>query len=150
MGAPVFCERVMKNKDNKPKIILSSLDLERLEMLLDAMADNAFPGEEALRAELARAEVVEPQEVPPTVVTMNSTARFQVMPGEEEFELTLVYPKDMDGNPNRISVLAPVGSALLGLSVGQEIEWPVLGGKTTRVKIMDVTYQPERLGIFHR
>lgn len=150
MGAPVFCERVMKNKDNKPKIILSSLDLERLEMLLDAMADNAFPGEEALRAELARAEVVEPQEVPPTVVTMNSTARFQVMPGEDEFELTLVYPKDMDGNPNRISVLAPVGSALLGLSVGQEIEWPVLGGKTTRVKIMDVTYQPERLGIFHR
>ena len=150
MGAPVFCECVMKNKDNKPKIILSSLDLERLEMLLDAMADNAFPGEEALRAELARAEVVEPQEVPPTVVTMNSTARFQVMPGEEEFELTLVYPKDMDGNPNRISVLAPVGSALLGLSVGQEIEWPVLGGKTTRVKIMDVTYQPERLGIFHR
>lgn len=140
----------MKNKDNKPKIILSSLDLERLEMLLDAMADNAFPGEEALRAELARAEVVEPQEVPPTVVTMNSTARFQVMPGEDEFELTLVYPKDMDGNPNRISVLAPVGSALLGLSVGQEIEWPVLGGKTTRVKIMDVTYQPERLGIFHR
>ncbi|MGL5633456.1 MAG: nucleoside diphosphate kinase regulator [Azovibrio sp.] len=140
----------MKNKDNKPKIILSSLDLERLEVLLDAMADNAFPGEEALRAELARAEVVEPQEVPPTVVTMNSTARFQVMPGEEEFELTLVYPKDMDGNPNRISVLAPVGSALLGLSVGQEIEWPVLGGKTTRVKIMDVTYQPERLGIFHR
>lgn len=138
------------NKDNKPKIILSSLDLERLEMLLDAMADNAFPGEEALRAELTRAEVVEPQEVPPTVVTMNSTARFQVMPGGEEFELTLVYPKDMDGNPNRISVLAPVGGALLGLSVGQEIEWPVLGGKTTRVKIMEVTYQPERLGIFHR
>jgi regulator of nucleoside diphosphate kinase len=72
--------------------------------------------------------------------------RFAMEPTGREFELTLVYPKDLDGEPNTISDLAPVGSALLGLSVGQEIAWPMPGGKTVTVRILAVTYQPERAG----
>ena len=134
---------------SQPKIILSSLDLERLESLLEDVGDKV-PGSSVLLAELARAEVVEPKEVPASTVTMNSTVCFQMLPAGEKFELTLVYPKDMNGDPSRISVLAPVGGALLGLSVGQDIEWPVPGGKTIRVKITEVTYQPERDGQYHR
>jgi len=134
--------------ETKPKIILSSQDLERLESLLYALGNNLSPDRAALLAELGRAEVVEPQEIAPTVVTMNSTVRFTVE-NREQFCLTLVYPKDVDGQDDRISVLAPVGSALLGLSVGDSISWPMPGGMV-QVKIEEIVYQPERAGEFHR
>jgi len=134
----------------KPKIVISSRDIERLETLLGSLAGQEFPGRDALEAELARAEIVEPQDVPPTVVTMNSTVRFRVESSSKEFHLTLVYPKDADASGGTISILAPVGSALLGLSVGDEIEWPAPGGGVLRVRIEEVTYQPERSGEYHR
>src|SRR5690606_22336584 len=80
---------------------------------------------------------------------MNSTVRFQILETGEEFQLTLVYPKDVQGQSDRISVLAPVGSALLGLSVGHELEWPRPGGGVTTVKVVEVVYQPERAGDLH-
>lgn len=134
----------------KPKLVISSRDLERLEILLDSLPHQEFPGRDALEAELARAEIVEPQDMPPTVVTMNSTVRFSVESSSKEFHLTLVYPKDADASGGTISILAPVGSALLGLSVGDEIEWPKPGGGALRVRIEEVTYQPERSGEYHR
>ena len=134
----------------KPKIMISSLDAERLEMLLETLPQNAFPGRDDLEAELARAEVVDPEEIPPTVVTMNSTVRFRVESSAEEFCLTLVYPKDIDTSGEKISILAPVGSALLGLAQGDEIEWPKPGGGVLRVRIVEVTYQPERSGEYYR
>jgi regulator of nucleoside diphosphate kinase len=134
----------------KPRVTLSSLDYDRLEALLDSLPDNAFPAKAALQAELDRADIVEPQEMPPDVVTMNSTVRFALLDSSETFSLTLVYPKDADGKGERISVLAPVGSALLGLSAGDEIEWPGPDGKPLRVRIVEVVYQPERAGEFHR
>lgn len=136
--------------NTQPKVVISSLDADRLEALLDSLPPGAFPGKTALEAELARAEVVEPREVPPTVVTMNSTVRFEVESSSESFCLTLVYPKDMDTSGQTISILAPVGSALLGLSQGDEIEWPKPGGGVLRVRIREVTYQPERAGELHR
>lgn len=114
------------------------------------MRGKAFPGKAELEAELDRADVVEPQEIPPTVVTMNSTVKFRVHSSQEEFQLTLVYPKDVDQSGGTISVLAPVGSALLGLSQGDEIEWPKPGGGTIQVRIEEILYQPERAGEFHR
>ncbi|HET6725437.1 MAG TPA: nucleoside diphosphate kinase regulator [Gammaproteobacteria bacterium] len=135
---------------DKPNIILTSRDLDRLEKLLDSAPDNAVPGKAALQAELDRAEVVEPGEVPATVVTMNSTVRFSIADTKKEFRLTLVYPKDVDGSSDRISVLAPVGSALLGLSVGDELEWPRPGGGVTRVRVDEIIYQPEQAGELHR
>jgi regulator of nucleoside diphosphate kinase len=134
----------------KPKIVISSLDAARLEKLIESLPDHAFPGRDDLEAELARAEIVEPSEIPPTVVTMNSTVRFKIESSSEEFHLTLVYPQDVDASGGTISILAPVGSALLGLSKGDEIEWPKPGGGMLRVRIEDITYQPERSGEYTR
>ena len=135
--------------DKRPVIILTSQDLDRLEALLDALPVATFAGKADLRAELDRADVVEPKEVPPDVVTMNSKVRFALESGEE-FCLTLVYPQDMDGSAERISILAPVGSALLGLSEGDHIEWPRPGGGMMKVRLVEVVYEPERAGELHR
>ena len=136
------------NKD--PAIILSSLDFERLSNLLDSLPPNSYPESDLLRAELERAEVLDPKRMPPNVVTMNSKVRFRVEPSGKEYELALVYPKDIDGSAGQISILAPVGSALLGLRVSQQIEWPAPGGKPVRVRIIDILYQPERTGDYRR
>lgn len=134
----------------RPKIIISSLDAIRLEKLLESLPDSVFPGKDNLEAELARAEVVDPKEMPSTVVTMNSTVKFEIVSTSKDFYLTLVYPKDVDANGGTISILAPVGSALLGLSQGDEIEWPKPGGGVLQVRIKEVTYQPERSGEYLR
>lgn len=134
----------------KPKIVISSLDADRLAKLLGSLSDQAFPGKDDLEAELARAQVVDPKAVPSTVVTMNSTVRFRIESSPKDYFLTLVYPKDVDPKGGTISVLAPVGSALLGLSQGDEIEWPKPGGGVLRVRIEDVIYQPERAGDYSR
>lgn len=134
----------------RPEITLSNLDAERLERLLAALPPTQFAGRAALEGELARATVVDPHEVPPGVVTMNSTVRFAIESSGEEFELTLVYPKDADASGKTISILAPVGSALLGLSEGDRIEWPGPGGAPITVTVRSVVYQPERAGEFHR
>lgn len=136
--------------DTKPEIIISSLDADRLYVLIESLPANSFAGEKELEAELARANIVEPHEVPSNVVTMNSTVNFIVESTQEEFTLTLVYPKDIDTTGNKISILAPIGSALLGLSQGEEIEWPKPGGGVLKVKIKEVTYQPERAGVLYR
>lgn len=128
-------------------IILSSLDVERLERLLDAVP--ATPAAAALRAELDRAEVREPQDMPPDVVTMNATVRFTVGDGGPTLQRTLVYPRDADQDAGRLSVLAPVGSALLGLRVGQHMAWPTPAGPV-QVRIDELVWQPERAGEFHR
>lgn len=133
----------------RPKIILSSLDLARLERLLESL-----PPQQALnhplQGELSRADLLEPGQMPADVVTMNSTVRFRLESSGEEHSLTLVYPKDVQGDPQRISVLAPVGSALIGLAVGDEIAWPGPAGQPLRVRILEVLYQPERAGELHR
>ncbi|WP_339644296.1 nucleoside diphosphate kinase regulator [uncultured Porticoccus sp.] len=136
--------------NTRPKIVISSLDADRLDTLLGSVPDGTFPGKAELEAELARAEIVEPKKVPSTVVSMNSTVRFRVESSQEEFNLTLVYPKDMDSSGTKISILAPVGSALLGLSQGDQIEWPKPGGGLLRVCIEEIVYQPERSGEYHR
>jgi regulator of nucleoside diphosphate kinase len=132
------------------ELVISTLDADRLEKLLDALPAQSFGGKTELEAELARARVVDPKDIPPNVVTMNSTVRFRITSSNEEFELTLVYPKDSDASGKTISILAPVGSALLGLSQGDEIEWPKPGGGVLRVRIVEVVYQPERAGELHR
>jgi regulator of nucleoside diphosphate kinase len=133
----------------KPHITVSSLDLERLETLIESTPDTIFPGKSALLDELGRATVLEPAEMPPDVVTMNSTVCFSVADSGREFELTLAYPKDAGGE-GRISVLAPVGSALLGLSVGDALDWSLPDGRSTTVRVSALTYQPERAGELHR
>ena len=76
----------------KPQIILSSLDIDRIEALLAAIPASVFPGKADLQAELDRADVLPPEEIPPHVVTMNSTVKFSIEETGKEFCLTLVYP----------------------------------------------------------
>lgn len=129
----------------QPHLVISSLDLDRIEQLL-----GNHPQHLALQEELDRAEIREPADMPPDVVTMNSTVRFRMQNSGSEFCLTLVYPKDAQGDESKISVLAPVGSALLGLKVGDSIAWPGPAGRTIQVEILEVVYQPERAGELHR
>lgn len=135
--------------DNKPNIIISNTDAERLDKLLDSLPVNAFPGKTDLETELERAEIVDSKNIPETVVTMNSSVRFKISSSNEEFCLTLVYPKDANDKGDTISILAPVGSALLGLSQGDEISWPKPGGGMLKVQITEIIYQPERSGDHH-
>ena len=134
----------------KPQLILSSLDLDRIEALLAAIPSSAFAGKAELQAELDRADVLPPEQMPPNVVTMNSTVQFSIVETGKELRLTLVYPRDLDGSADKVSIFAPVGSALLGLSVGDELAWPGPGGKAMTVRVTEVIYQPERAGELHR
>lgn len=135
---------------SNPPITVSSLDLERLQDLLDGPAGAAFPGRVQLQAELDRAETCDPAAMPENVVTMNSTVQFSIQETGKDFTLTLVYPRDAGSTESAISVFAPVGSALLGLAVGDELAWPVPGGSNMTVRVAAVIFQPERVGELHR
>ncbi|WP_375771690.1 nucleoside diphosphate kinase regulator [Archangium gephyra] len=130
----------------EPRIVVTSTDMERLRTLIDTTAGDKA---DALDAELLRAEVVEPTQVPPDVVTMNSRVVYRDEDTGETREVTLSYPKDASLEQGRVSVLAPVGAALLGLSVGQEIGWQLPGGKNKRLRILSVNYQPQAAGHYH-
>ena len=132
---------------NLPPIRVSEYDLDRLEQLLDKLAPR--PEFERLREELDRADVLEPEDMPPDVVTMNSQIRFSNAASGEESEITLVFPDDADAGQGRISILAPVGMALIGLTVGATIDWPMPGGRTRRLRVVSITYQPEAAGDSH-
>ncbi|MET3453843.1 MULTISPECIES: nucleoside diphosphate kinase regulator [Pseudomonas] len=132
-----------------PSITLTRLDVQRLERLIDSL-DETLPGVIALQTELDRAEnVVGHEEVPADVVTMNSRVHCREESSGKDYHLTLVYPQDANADEGRISILAPVGSALLGLKVGQHIDWPAPGGKTLKLTLLAVEYQPEAGGDFH-
>lgn len=133
-----------------PPITVSSRDLARLEAMLDAPALRNLPAALALGEELARATVVEPAQMPADVVSMNSTITCLDEGSGESHLLTLAYPHEADADAGKVSVLAPVGSALLGLAVGQHIHWAMPGGRTLRLKVTSVRYQPEAAGDFDR
>ena len=137
------------NASTQPPITMSSLDWERLDRLLENPAYSRMPGVDALESEMDRANVVEPTEVPPEVVTMNSTVEFINDKTNQTFEMTLVYPDAVSGT-DTVSVFAPVGSALLGLSVGQSIIWQIPGGRELSLRVLRVVRQPEAMGEFHR
>lgn len=133
----------------KPSITMSSLDWERLDRLVNLETYSRLPGVEALEEEMNRANVVEPTEVPPEVVTMNSTVEFIDNKTGQTFQMTLVYPDAVTGHET-VSIFAPVGSALLGLSVGQSIVWQIPGGRELNLRVLKVLRQPEAMGEFHR
>jgi regulator of nucleoside diphosphate kinase len=130
-------------------IIVSRIDMDRIEALLERLPAAEADKLHALRAELDRAEVVEPTAMPPHIVTMNSTVVFEDEANGEKLTLTLVYPTGA-GAPGTVSILAPVGSALLGLARGQQIDWPMPDGRKRRLKVLEITYQPEAAGDLHR
>ena len=114
-------------------------------------AVSQHPREAVKRADRVLAvleEVVGHDEVPATVVTMNSSVHCREQGSGKDYHLTLVYPKDANADEGKISILAPVGSALLGLQVGQHIDWPAPGGKTLKLELLGVEGQPKDGGAF--
>lgn len=134
---------------SKPAITLSRVDLQRIETLLERLPAADAEKLHALRDELDRADVVEPADMPEHIVTMNSTVSFEDEAGGDKLTLTLVYPAAA-GAAGTVSILAPVGSALLGLSVGQQIEWPMPDGRKRQLRVLTISYQPEAAGHLHR
>jgi len=136
----------------KSQIYITSQDKLRLTRLLDEARrmDQRDRGDlSSLEAELERAIVVEPTEIPPEVITMNSTAELLDLDSGEAVILTLVFPQDADVDADRISILAPIGAGMLGYKVGDEFEWQVPAG-LRRMKVIRIDYQPEAAGDFDR
>ncbi len=135
------------------EIFITQLDKERLLELIKVADDFAPQGKQDLRslrdlqAELERARVVAPEEVPPDVVTMNSRVTLREAASGEEITCTLVFPGDADMAKGAVSVLAPVGTAILGYREGDTIEWTVPSGPK-RFSIEKILYQPEAAGDF--
>lgn len=128
-------------------IFLTSADMKRLE----ALVESARAGREDLRRlqqELALATIMDAADLPADVITMNSQARLQDVDSGEEMTYTLVFPDRASVEEDRISVLAPIGTAMLGQREGDEFEWEVPGGKV-RLRVIKVLYQPEAAGHHH-
>ncbi len=106
------------------------------------MSDRERGEAHALQRELARARIVAPDAVPPDVITMNSRAELLDLDTGERMEFTVVFPNEADLEENKISVLAPVGTGMLGYRVGDTFERRAPYGMR-RLEVIDVTFQPE-------
>lgn len=124
-------------------ILITEKDLLRIKHILSFQKSEDF---ENLELELDRAKIISDDQVPGDLVTMNSKVKFLNLQDNKEMIVTIVYPSDANFAEGKISVLATLGSALIGLRVGQEINWMFPDGKTKTLKILNVLYQPEANG----
>jgi regulator of nucleoside diphosphate kinase len=136
----------MENVMSKPTLIINELDAERLDTLLAQPAFASSPVADALNEELDRAEILPPGEIPADVVTMNSKVRFTEGKEGEEHIRTLVYPAALKDSNEQLSVMAPLGAALLGLRVGGSITWEMPNGEESHITVLELLYQPEAAG----
>jgi regulator of nucleoside diphosphate kinase len=122
-------------------------DMDRLRAVVERHAGGVQDAAaEMLETELDRAHVLPQDRLPPDVVSMHSRVLYEDVDTGERREVVLVYPEEADVQRSWISVLAPIGTALLGLSAGQSISWPVPGGRTRTIRVVSVVYQPEAPG----
>ena len=133
------------------KIYVTQQDHQRLHELVTLQRSNNGNSKYAtqLGVELKRANLVKPEDILECVVTMNSRVKLRELKSKKVFEITLVYPKDVDIHTRKVSVLAPVGIAILGNKEGDVVELPVPTGSTLSYVIEKVIYQPEAAGDFH-
>ena len=120
-----------------PQIVVSSADYERLTDLANAARERLPEVAQELLEEMDRARVVDAGKVPTDVVRMGSTVTFKSDDGHVR-TLKLVYPVDESLDEHRISVMTPVGAALIGLGVGQSISWTARDGKHHRLTVTKV------------
>ncbi len=136
----------MTNKQTERTI--STLDYERLELLLQKLPAQNLQ-RLYLQAELEKATVVDPTELPPDVISMNSLIQLKLSSNAEVRQLQLVYPKDLQADQPQLSVLAPVGMALLGRRQGEFIQWQH-EGTAGKIEVIRLISQPEREGLYYR
>jgi len=132
-------------------IYITDNDLKRLRELI--IVAREFGKEEEkylteLEKELNRGKVVKSQEIPSDVITMNSEVHLKDLNTKEEITYRLVFPDHADANQGWVSILAPIGTALLGYRVGDIIEWKVPAG-IAKLKVEKILYQPEAAGDYH-
>lgn len=133
---------------NPKNIVITELDRQRLMDLIVEAQSGEYRRSiylEKLRGELDRAEVVLPQQIPGDVITMNSKVMLVDLDSNEAETYTLVYPENADTAEGRISILAPIGTAMLGYRVGDVFEWEVPAG-IRKLKVDKILYQPEASG----
>ena len=143
--------RTSTTRKEKETLVISTYDKQRLIRLLRSGETSSELREELedLMTEIERGSAVGPREVPADVVTMNSTVRVTHLDTNMPNVYTIVFPSEADYEKGRISILAPIGTALLGYRVGDVVNWEMPGG-TRRLRIDEIVYQPEAAGDFHR
>lgn len=132
-------------------IFITQYDMDRLRDLIEGASlygtktRNAL---EALEKALDKAVILEPENIPENVVTMHSNVHLTKLDTKEEFVYELVFPSEANIKLNKISILAPIGIALIGREVGSVIEWNISSGRA-KFKIEKIMFQPEAAGQFH-
>lgn len=132
-------------------IFITEFDMERLEDLIAkfrAKASRDTKNLDELEKELGKAEIVSPEGIPPDVITMNSRVSLEDLDSGQATVYTLVFPADADVEKGKISILAPIGTALIGYKVGDKITWAVPGGQKNLL-VKEIQYQPESAGDYH-
>lgn len=129
--------REIQQSGDKPSITISEIDYDRLTDLAAVARDRSPEVADELQYELDRASVVADAEVPPSVVRMGSTVEFQAQGGKPT-RVTLVFPGEADVAEGRISIMTPIGAALIGLSAGQSITWTARDGRRHELTVLRV------------
>lgn len=136
----------------KRTIYITEFDLNRLNKLIEILEEEPAGRNtryiEELDNELRRAKVIAPKSIPRDVITMNSKVRLTDLDSGTEMICQLVFPGDADIKQNKISILAPVGTALIGFRVGDIVEWEAPAG-VKKMRVEEIVYQPEAAGDFH-
>ena len=133
---------------DQPTIFVTTNDAAKLRELIRKSFHSDYRGSEyltKLAEEIEKASVVEADQVPSDVITLNSTARLVDQNTDEEMRYTLVFPEDADVSKGKISVLAPIGTAMLGYKTGDTFAWDTPGGKRI-IRVKEILYQPEASG----
>jgi regulator of nucleoside diphosphate kinase len=141
---------IAQNILSRRGIIITDKDFDRLRSVVDSPRYRATHAMllTALKDELERGKVVAADHVPKRVVTMHSQVRIRDLKADESETYTLVYPEEADINEGKLSVLAPLGTALLGTSVGQVVKFDAPAGQR-RLRVEKILYQPEAAGDLH-
>jgi regulator of nucleoside diphosphate kinase len=133
-------------------IYITKPDHERLTKLIEIAREREGDANrkylDSLEEELERAEVVQQNDIPADVITMRSTVRLKDMDTSEEMTYQLTFPTEANFDDGKISVLAPIGTAMIGYQRGDVIEWEVPSG-VRRLRVEEVLYQPESKGEYH-
>jgi len=133
------------------KIYVTKFDLQRLQGLVELAKDFRCRDRNNLKRlgqELARAKIVDSKDVPPDVVTMNSQVELLNIDTNDKMIFTLVFPNEADADLGKVSIIAPIGTAIIGYRVGDTVAWRVPAGER-RIKIQKILYQPEAFGDYH-
>jgi regulator of nucleoside diphosphate kinase len=133
---------------NQPSIFITTKDVEKLRDLIRDAYHTEYRGSDYLKKlaeEIEKASVVLPDQIPSDVITLNSTARLVDRETKEEMVYSLVFPEDADTSQGKISILAPIGTAMLGYKAGDTFEWDTPGGKRI-IRVKEIVYQPEAAG----